>query len=339
MNKGGVWRATHGVPALAGETSDASPAEAGTPCRARFTSRHLPSLYSTAPSCGFGAMARRFLEQKQSLLGLQGFINGDLAEPYVSQDTASARVELITRSVEVTAEWQKLLTVDCQYKAPHFYWVKRAWNGGNSEGIAAGSADSWEELRSVQLADAIPDTRVLVDSGFGARSDLEVYKTCVRFSELQALPPVAGQGDRAMALGWIPTKGMPGRKRWKDPESDLYVPWYLAPMDPFLGTSGAGQVQMNLLEFAGDFYKDILANLRAGRGGHKWTVPESMATEEYWRHLDAEVKTAKLSTLTGRTTYAWLPRSKHWPNHWLDCEVQQVAGASFLRFFALEVAG
>ena len=264
-------------------------------------------------------------------MGLQGFINGDLAEPYVSQDTVAARVELITRTVEVTAEWQKLFTIDCQYSAPHFYWVKRAWNGGDSEGIAAGSADTWEELRSLQLADGIPDTRVLVDSGWGARSDSDVYKNCARFSELQPLPE-----NRAIALGWIPTKGMPGRKRWKDPESGLYVPWYLAPVDPFQGTAGAGQVTMNLLEFTGDFFKDVLANLRAGKGGHKWKVPESMANEEYWRHMDAEVKTAVLNPRTGRTTYEWRKRSQHWPNHWFDDEVQQVAGASFLRFFNLE---
>jgi hypothetical protein len=181
------------------------------------------------------------------------------------------------------------------------------------------------------VADKITDSRVLVDSGFGARSDSDVYKNCVRFSELEALA-----NGRALAIGWLPAKGMPSRKRWKDPESGLLVPWYLSAVDPFSGTAAAGQVTLSLFEFSGDFFKDVLANLRAGRGGFKWTVPEAMATEDYWRQLDAEVKTAVFSRVTGRTTHQWLPRSKHWPNHLLDCETLQVAAASFFRFFNLE---
>ena len=124
---------------------------------------------------------------------------------------------------------------------------------------------------------------------------------------------------------WLPAKGMPSRKRWKDSESGLLVPWTLQAVDPFLGTAAAGQVTLNLFEFSGDFFKDLLANLRAGRGGHRWTVPAAMATEEYWRQLDAEIKTPAFSRVTGKTHHQWLPRSKHWPNHLLDCETLQVA--------------
>lgn len=298
-----------------------------------FVSRQLSSLYATSQETSFGRLALKFLAMQNSLLGLQGFINGDLAEPYQSQDRQAERIELITSRVEVTAEWKKALTVDCQQRAPYFWYVARSWANGDSVGLAAGSAETWEDIRAVQQSHGISDCAVLVDSGFGAKSDAEVYKTCARFGEIVQRP----QG-LPICLGWMPTKGMPGRKRWKSPDSGLMVPYFLRPTDPYLGTSGAGLVEISLLEFSGDFYKDILENLRAGKAGAKWEVLESMASEEYWRHMDCEQKTAVFSKQTGRTQWVWLPRSKHWPNHLFDCEVIQVSGATFFGWLNIEEA-
>jgi hypothetical protein len=104
-----------------------------------FVSRQLPSLYACAPETTAGKLAKKFLEQKGSLLGLQGFINGDLAEPYMAQDRQTERIELVSkRMVEITAEWKKLMTVDCQAKRPYFWFAARAWNGGDSNGFDAG---------------------------------------------------------------------------------------------------------------------------------------------------------------------------------------------------------
>jgi hypothetical protein len=296
---------------------------------------HLPSLYAPSPECGVGRLALKFLQKKQSLLGLQGFINGDLAEPYMAQDTLSERVELITSKVEVTAEWRKILTVDCQAKAPYFWHVVRAWNGGNSEGLAAGPLDSWDDIRAVQLGQKVPDVGVVVDSGFGARADADVYRACARFCEF-----VERNQGSPVALGWMPAKGMPTRKRWRHVTRDTagrvtgatFEPWYVGNVDPFLGTGDAGRCEMSLFEFAGDFFKDILDNLRRGRGGYTWKVAAEMATDEYWRHMDSNVKTAVVGR-TGKVTHQWLTRSKHWPDHLLDCEVEQVAVAVFFGLF------
>jgi hypothetical protein len=134
-------------------------------------------------------------------------------------------------------------------------------------------------------------------------------------------------------LGWIPAKGLPVAKRWKDTESGLMVPYRTIEIDPFLGTSDAGKIAIEVLEFSGEFFKDILEALRRGQGGYKWTVDEEVATEEYWRHMDAEIKTGLVNKRTGKTVFQWAPRSKHWPNHLFDCEVEQVAFASYLKFF------
>jgi hypothetical protein len=308
-----------------GEWMSTAPAARG------YRGWHLSSLYAASSETNVGKLAVKFLQAKNSLVGLQGFINGDLAEPYQSQDTLTDRVELIrTTKAELTAEWKPLLTVDCQAKAPYFYYIVRAWNGGDSNGIVAGTCDAWEDLRSIQQAHHIPDWWVGVDSGFGARSDADVYLNCARFGEFEPR-----KNGRPLHVGWLPMKGMPGRKRWKDREKGVMLPYYDREHDPFLGSSDAGQVSIVLLEFSGDFFKDILDALRKGKSGKSWSVSQEMATDAYWRQLDAERKEARFNKITGVTRHEWTPRSKHWPNHWGDCEVESVVLATYLEFFEI----
>jgi DNA-directed RNA polymerase subunit RPC12/RpoP len=309
MDRGGVWRAT-------------APAARG------YRGWHLSSLYAASAQTNVGTLAVKFLQAKESLLGLQGFINGDLAEPYQAQDTVRERVDVVTSRQQSTDEWAKVMTVDCQAKAPHFWFVVRAWREGVSEGLEAGSVDSWEELRAIQERHGIPDVQVAVDSGFGARSDAEVYKACVQFSEVIAM------GEGAIAVGWMPTKGMPGSKRWREEQTGTLVPWYLAKIDPFLGTADAGRVSQSLFEFSGDFFKDILDKLRSDKT--KWTVSAAMSSEEYWRHMEGEVKKVRVNARTGFRSYEWQARGKHWPQHLWDCETAQIAVATFHKFFALQ---
>ena len=300
---------------------------------------HLSSLYASSAECNIGRLSVKFLQAKQSLLGLQGFINGDLAEPYQAQDTLSERVELVGSRIEVTAEWKKLQTVDCQAKAPYFWSVVRAWNGGDSEGIEATSLDQWDDVRALQLKHQVPDVGVVVDSGFGARSESEVYRQCAMFGEFVPRPR-----GLPMAIGWMPAKGMPGSKRWKHarvddqgkPSGHVLRPWILVPIDPFMGTAQAQRCELDLFEFAGDFFEDILDALRKGKGGHKWTVSAAMATDEYWRHMDAHVKEPFRNPRTGFVRHEWRLRSKHWPDHLLDCERMQIARANAFGWFTLE---
>jgi hypothetical protein len=323
MNRAGEWRPTSPELRLQKDT---------TPARG-YRGWHLPSLYSTAPECNFGRLARKFLQQKNSITGLQDFINSDLAEPYVGQDTRQDRADLAGTKVEITDEWRGALTVDCQRKAPYFWWIKRFWSGGNSNGVAGGSADTWEELRKIQLEPGarVDDDWVVIDSGFGARSDAEVYATCSRFGEFVARK----LGKVPLHVGWMPCKGMPGKKRWKDPDSGLMVPYFLRGFDPFIDTPEAGELEMSLFEFSADYFKDILFDLRRGNRPYAWGVAEVLATDEYFRHADGEIKEAVFNPQTGRTQEVWRPRAKTWPNHLNDCEVIQVAHAVFQQQFEL----
>lgn len=299
-------------------------------------SYHLSSLYAPDRKCTWGHLAVQFLEAKASLLGLQSFINGVLAEPWESHESTRERMELITSKMQSDEKWKKALTVDCQARAPYFWYVVRAWTSGHSEAVEAGPLDTWEEIEAVQKSHHIPDVGVFIDSGWGARSDADVYGACMRRCEVVARPSEDFELLPA-AIGWQPCKGFPGRKRWKSEDTGLWLPYYLRAMDPFLGTAHAGQVEMSLFEFAGDFFKDILDMMRTRRSPHEWSVPGSVATETYWRHLDGEIRDTRRNPKTGRTTYAWKKRSTAWPNHLFDCEVMQIAAASF--FGLLDVAG
>jgi hypothetical protein len=293
---------------------------------------HLPSMYSVSTETTFGRMAVRFIQAQDSLLGLQNFINSDLAEPYIGQDTQSVRTELIAARVEITAEWKPQLTVDCQARGPNFFWyVVRFWNGGNSDGVEAGGAGTFDDLRAIQGKHKIPDPSVFLDSGWGARDYAEVYATCARYSEI--LPR---QGKVPLCVGWTPAKGQPKYCTWLDKETGMRVPYSADTIvDPFAGTADGGKVGMPLFEFSGDAFKDVLARLRSGKTKHKWRVLEAMSNDEYWRHMDGEIKQSVKNRNTGMTKYQWAPRSKHWPNHMFDCEVLQVAAATFFGWFDL----
>lgn len=304
LNRGGEWRAT----------------ERGS---YGWRSYHLPSLYAATPQTTFGRLAVQFLQQKRSELGLLGFIQGCLAEPYQSQDTAGLRTERVVR-IQSADGWRKLLTVDCQAKSPAFWFVVRAWRDGETTAIEAGHAETWEELREVQQRHAIDDRDVAVDSGFGARSDAEVYRNCMRFGTVMVYH------GRGVHVGWLPCKGFPGRRRWKDKEGGTQHPYIIQEVDPFRGTADGGRVTIQLFEFSADWFKDLLAELRAQKGVVKWGVSDAVATDEYWRHMDGEMKQRERSAKTGMTRYAWVRRGTSWPNHLFDCEVMQLAVAQFL---------
>jgi hypothetical protein len=118
----------------------------------------------------------------------------------------------------------------------------------------------------------------------------------------------------------------------------LMMPHHTISVDPFQGFANAGNVEMDLFEFSGEYFKDLLENLRKdkqGQGGHKWSVDAKVACDEYWRHLDAKIKKSIFNKRTGKTDYQWALRSEHSPDHLDDCEIEQIAYAAFLGFLNL----
>jgi len=259
-----------------------------------------------------------------------------LAEPFEREhDFRTERVELVLdASTNATTEnTVRLMTVDCQARAPHFWLVIRDWtstdNKTTSTLVSAKSAMHWEELRAIQAEVGVIDASVVVDSGYGAKSDAEVYRQCARFSTAD---PRCQRNGIPVLMGWMPAKGMPSRKMFKT-EDGSALPWTIAYRDPYLGTADGGRCLIMLLEFASEALKDVLATLRDPRRsadiGVEWAVTKEAATEEYWRHMDAEFLSERTNGRTGRVTREWTKRSARWPNHLFDCEVMQIATAMF----------
>lgn len=285
-------------------------------------SYHLSSLYAPDRKTTWGYLAVAFLEAKDSIVGLQGFVNGSLAEPWENQGAPTERTELIVASAEHLAQdTVKFLTVDCQAKAPFFWFVVRGWDKeGNSRALDAGPLDTWQDVRDKQQEHGIADTHVCIDSGYDAAT---VYAECLRYGKL-----VPRSLKIPLFVGWLPSKGQP-RRGWRDPKVGVEVPFFLRGIDPRVGAQHGGKLELKLLEFSTDTTKDILERLRRGNVGQRWEVSDKVATHEYWRHLDSEHKIAKLSASSGKTTYTWLPRNVRWPNHLFDAEVMQTAMALF----------
>jgi hypothetical protein len=304
MDRAGVWKPT----ALAARG---------------YRGRHLPSLYAARPETSFGRLAVKFLQAKQSLLGLQGFINGDLAEPWENQDARSERIELVTPAdAEPIEGAQKILTADHQLTSPHFWFVIREWNA-HSRLIDYGPLDTWEQIRDKQLEHEIADNHVGIDSGHAAE---EVYEQCLRWGRM-----IRRHNQLPLWAGWLPMKGVDRDQPWLEDKTKLPRPFGLGraalPHNDF---------RLPLLEFMPDYIKDILARLRASKTPWKWELSDQAGQdEEYFRHLDAEIKAPRWNARTRRVKYGYVKRSKAWPDHLRDAEIEQIVMALFHKLLPL----
>jgi hypothetical protein len=300
---------------------------------AGFRSYHLPSLYAIGTQTSFGVLAVKFLQAKQSLTGLQGFINGDLAEPWENQDSRAERVELVSPpEAEPLPDSKILLTADVQAASPYFWIIARAWDkAGNSRLAGAYHCDDWDGIRRIQLAHAIEDNDVIVDSGNMTET---VYHECLRWGKAMPRP-----GIKPAWIGWLPAKGREREAKWIDKKTKESKPIFV---------SGPGAALQNcryflpLFEFNGEFLLGMLDRLRKKKTGNKWelvTFPAGLeiegcprVTEEtYFRHIDAKLFKVRAVGRTGTPVGRWEKRSQKWPDHLLDCEIMQLASALLKR--------
>lgn len=284
---------------------------------------HLPSLYAIGPETSFGKLAVKFLQAQNSLEGLQGFINGDLAEPWENQEARSERIEVVAApDAPPISGAVPILTVDHQLTSPHFWYVARAWNK-DSRLLDFGHLDRWEEVRAKQLEHKVADNHVSIDSGHAAE---EVYEACLRWGQLVSRPH-----GPPFFVGWTPSKGFDRQEPWLDPKTKQARPFALGA-----AALPDKRFRLPLLEFMADHIKDILDRLRRGRAAFKWELSDK-ADDEYFRHLDAEYKKPFYNARTHRVKYVWARRSNQWPNHLLDCEVMQIVMALFHKLLPMGI--
>lgn len=307
MNRAGKWVPTASAPST-------------------FRSYHLPSYNTASPNTTFGALARTWLIDSRSLGGVQGFVNGMLAEPWESQGEREERTEtIITIPVECLApKAVRLLSVDCQRGQPTFYWICREWDPdtGNSRRVGLGTCDSWNDLDAVVQRFGVSPHHVVVDSGDGVKQ-ADIYRECASRGI-----DVPRRNQIPLRVGWVPAKGFEREKRWSKNSKAQPMPF---------GTSTADlphqEYELRVFQFAGPYIHDILHELRGGIGrshGIRWEIlADAERDPEYWSQLDCKVKRPTSHSRTGRVSWEWEKRSRHARDHYLDCEIQGTAFALF----------
>ena len=289
--------------------------------KSAFIARHLPSLWSNATETSLGKLALKFLQAKHSVLGVQGFVNGELAEPYRSQDKGRDRVELVRSEVEITNEWKTLLTLDHQQASPHFWYCVRAWGQGKCHGVEAGALNKWEDIESLQMKFGIPNMLVGIDQQYSTH---EVIRQCVKHAEI--VEPVNEGLEAPEYLGWCPMAGTPKRD-WKSEQGSI-VPFRFSLVEPNASNSLSGLAILKRLDFWADYFEDLMEGLRDGNGGWGWTVGTAMDSDDYRHHMNSMVR--------NETSGHWEKRSHGWPNHLRDCEKMQTAFAVSLGILELK---
>lgn len=292
-----------------------------------YRSYQLSSLYATSPSCSVGKLAVKFLKEKRSLQGLQGFVNGDLAEPWIAQEDIRKTEWIVSKDAPLgEGQWARFLTADFQALEPHLWWVCRAWDKltGNSRLIEHGNCNDFVEFAAIQKRLGVHDTGVGIDSGF---DPVSVYAECANHGVLRNRPydPKFPWKQTRVIVGWTPMKGFGKNQGWFDE--------YHNPRIWGFGEARLSQKEfgIQILQFNSQILKDILERLRRRKTPEKWEIAAELDTDEYRLHLMGEVK--KRKEAFGLTTYTWQKRTNNWPNHLLDCEVMQLALA--LKFGAL----
>ena len=235
-------------------------------------------------------------------------MNSWLAEPWEDTKLKTNADLVMERQTEeeeyVVPEWAKLLTAGVDVQENCLYWSIRAWgNYTTSQNIAHGQAFSFREVeRIMNLKYAMQDgtemivNLALIDSGNDADA---VYDFC------------ADNSDWAM-----PCKGASNPMRSNFTISKI-------------NKSDSKAYGANLVIVDGGKYKDMIAGrMRRENGEGSWMVYKGCDLE-YAEQVTAEHK-VNVRMGNGKTKLAWVQKTSHAANHYLDCEVYALAAADIL---------
>ena len=275
----------------------------GKPKTVGFWINSLYSIFTT-----WSEIAEEFLKSKDNPDDLQNFVNSWLAEPWEDTKLKTNADLVMERQTEeeeyVVPEWAKLLTAGVDVQENCLYWSIRAWgNYTTSQNIAHGQAFSFREVeRIMNLKYEMQDgtemivNLALIDSGNDADA---VYDFC------------ADNSDWAM-----PCKGASNPMRSNFTISKI-------------NKSDSKAYGANLVIVDGGKYKDMIAGrMRRENGEGSWMVYKGCDLE-YAEQVTAEHK-VNVRMGNGKTKLAWVQKTSHAANHYLDCEVYALAAADIL---------
>lgn len=266
----------------------------------------ISSLYSIFLT--WADIAEEFLKSKDDPELLQNFVNSWLAEPWEDTKLKTSSELVLERQTEtpemMIPSWAKLLTAGVDVQETSLYYSIRAWGDfSTSQNITHGQVLSFQAIEEVMNREwNTEDGRrmivnlALIDSGY--QPD-DTYDFCINNSD------------------WaLPCKGSsnPMRDRYKISKVDKV-------------NSKAYGMQLVLVD--GGQYKDsITARMKRDNGTGSWMVYKG-CDEEYAQQVTSEHKILTKDK-SGKTRLQWVRKKSHGDNHYLDCEVYDMAAAEIL---------
>ncbi len=266
----------------------------------------INSLYSIFVT--WADVAEEFLKSKDDPEELQNFVNSWLAEAWEDTKLKTSAELVMLRQTEYEAyelpDWTKLITGGVDVQENCLYWVIRAWGEYiTSQNIAHGQAYSFRDIeRVMNLKFKISDgtemvpALALIDSGNDAD---EVYDFCANNSE------------------WaLPCKGA----------SNPMLSHYKMSK---INRTDSRAYGMNLVMVDGGKYKDMISGrMQRENGIGSWMVYKECDLE-YAEQVTAEHK-VNVRMMNGKKKLAWVLKTSHADNHYLDCEVYAMAAADIM---------
>lgn len=275
----------------------------GKPKSVGFWINSLYSIFTT-----WAEIAEEFLKSKDDPEELQNFANSWLAEPWEDTRLKTSAELVMQRQTECEAyelpEWTKLVTGGVDVQENCLYWTIRAWGEYiTSQNIAHGQAYSFRDIERVmnlkfQMRDGteMVPALTLIDSGNDADA---VYDFC------------ANNSDWA-----LPCKGA---------SNPMLSHYKLSKINK----TDSRAYGMNLVMVDGGKYKDMISGrMQRENGIGSWMVYKGCDLE-YAEQVTAEHK-VNIRTGNGKKKLAWIPKTSHADNHYLDCEVYAMAAADIM---------
>lgn len=258
-----------------------------------------------------GQLVAQFLEarkaQKQGVVqAMQDFTRQRRALPWVEDDTSEAILlkgsgynlaELKDHAVRLENEANRFITVDRQ--RDHFWVIIRVWfRDGSSRLLYFSRVTTAEQIEELRIQFGVEPKVVFEDAGYFPEG---VYTDCAKYG----WTALKGSGENHFT---VDTRAGKIKRLW----------------------SNASLVQHNgkilpLFHWASDPIKDVLFNLRSGRGAG-WETPDDVGPE-YESQLSGDRKKPFQNKRSGRSEWRW---QRTHANHAHDCEAMQTAAAMML---------
>lgn len=185
----------------------------------------------------------------------------------------------------------------------HYWTVIRAWRlDGSSRLLYEGRTLVESEIKALEVKYGVTPNRVTIDAQYDTPS---VYAMCAR----NGWTALHGSKEN----GFTFYRGR-GRARKKELRYVSRIEW------ANLGTDKTGVLRKcRYMFFSASRIKDILVNLRMGRGV-SWELPAAVS-KEYAFQIDSEVKRKFINSKTKAEVFDYVRLRE---NHLWDCEVHQV---------------